>query len=135
MNVEMVEGGYAQVWIIPPNDEHEEELLAAQEEARSMGLGIWGLPSTEQAQLADRGNGVGSGDGACAPERQEGQYQYDEPDAPNPDLPNPNAPSPSAPPPPLDPYGDWTCDEIGGGPYSVPPGSPHDRDGDGLACE
>lgn len=32
-----------------------------------------------------------------------------------------------------DPYGDWTCDEIGGGPYRVPPGSPND--GDGLACE
>ncbi len=39
------------------------------------------------------------------------------------------------PPPPLDPYGDWTCEEVGGGPYSVPPGSPHDADGDGTACD
>lgn len=39
------------------------------------------------------------------------------------------------PPPPVDPYGDWTCEEIGGGPYAVPPGSPQDADGDGVACE
>ena len=58
--------------------------------------------------------------------------------APEPDPSVPAAPDPSSsgyPPPPLDPYGDWTCEEVGGGPYSVPPGSPRDADGDGVACE
>ena len=37
--------------------------------------------------------------------------------------------------PPLDPDGDWTCDEIGERDIPVPPGSKHDGDGDGVACE
>ncbi|QIN80799.1 hypothetical protein GBA65_12725 [Rubrobacter marinus] len=48
----------------------------------------------------------------------------------------PPSSAPPPPPPPRDPNDEsWTCDEIGGGPYTVPPGSPHDADGDGLACE
>lgn len=62
---------------------------------------------------------------------QEGQYEggSDEGSSSGPDGDR------SYPPFPGDPYGDRTCKEVGGGPYSVPPGSPRDADGDGVACE
>lgn len=39
------------------------------------------------------------------------------------------------PPFPGDPYDGPTCDEAPPGPYSAPPGSPRDADGDGVGCE
>lgn len=132
MNVEMLESGYAQVWIIPPNDAREDELRAAQELARSVGLGVWNLSPEEQAQLADHNNGIGSGDGACSPlQEQPSQYEL-APDAPTPD---PGVPSvPDAPSIPSGPADDGTCEGVVG-PIPVAPGDPRDRDGDLMACE
>ena len=80
-----------------------------------------------------------------APPQPEQPEQYEEPQAetPAPEEPYSSTPTPSPPDPsssdypqfPGNPYGDATCDEVGGGPYSVPPGSPRDSDGDGVACE
>lgn len=134
MNEEILRTGYAQVWIISPNDKYEDQLREAQQDARSIELGIWYLTPGEQAQLADRDNGIGSGDGACDPRRQREQPQYEEPNIPNPDLPNPDAPdytpTPSTPPP----SGDIDC-STAPAPIVVPPGSDGDGDGDGVACE
>jgi micrococcal nuclease len=44
-NEDLLDGGYA----VSPNDEHKEEFEAAQEEARSAGLGIWGSPGASSA--------------------------------------------------------------------------------------
>jgi micrococcal nuclease len=74
MNVDMIRSGYAQVNVVPPNIKHEDELRKAQDQAKSdsggFGTGIWGLPPAEAAQLADHGNGIGYGEGACLPESQ-----------------------------------------------------------------
>ena len=100
MNVDIVENGYAQLYIVPPNTKHEDELRKAQDRAKSassgFGTDIWSLPPAEAAQLADHGNGIGNGAGACPPETQPSQ-STSSPSAsssasPNP-WPNPNATS------------------------------------------
>ena len=105
MNVDMVESGYAQLYIVPPNTRHEDELRKAQDRAKSassgFGTDIWSLPPAEAAQLADHGNGIGNGAGACPPETQPSQ-STSSPSAsssasPNP-WPNPNATSSASPP-------------------------------------
>ena len=71
------------------------------------------------------------------------QYDPPEPSPQNPGYDAPEPPVASEPPPsssgyppfPGDPFNGPTCDEVGGGPYSVPPGSPRDSNGDGVACE
>ena len=72
------------------------------------------------------------------------QYSPLEPSPPLPgdevtdEPPVPSEPPPSSsgyPPFPGDPFNGPTCEEVGGGPYSVPPGSPRDANGDGVACE
>jgi endonuclease YncB( thermonuclease family) len=74
MNVDMIRSGYAQVHVVPPNTKHEDDLRKAQDQARSassgFGTGIWRLPPAEAARLADHGNGIGDGEGACPPEWQ-----------------------------------------------------------------
>lgn len=68
LNEEMLRSGYAQLWILAPNTKYEDELRAAQREAREdpvFGTSIWALSPSEQDQLADHGNGIGEGDGAC----------------------------------------------------------------------
>jgi len=71
LNKRMVADGYAQVWIIPPNDRYANELRRAQQEARELSLGfgldIWSLKPSEEKLLADHGNGIGKGDGGCRP--------------------------------------------------------------------
>ena len=42
VNLAMVADGYASTLTIPPNVRHEDELVAAQREAREAGLGLWG---------------------------------------------------------------------------------------------
>jgi micrococcal nuclease len=112
MNVDMVESGYAQLYIVPPNTRHEDELRKAQDRAKSassgFGTDIWSLPPAEAAQLADHGNGIGNGDGACPPETQPSQSTSSPSASPSASpipspipSPNPNATSsasPSAPP-------------------------------------
>lgn len=41
VNLILVREGLASAYIIPPDDAHEQELLEAEEQARSKGLGIW----------------------------------------------------------------------------------------------
>jgi micrococcal nuclease len=110
MNVDMVESGYAQVYIVPPNTKHEDELRKAQVRARSassgFGTDIWSLPPAESAQLADHGNSIGYGDGTCPPESQPPQSASSSSASssaspnpspnPNQSVPNPYAPNPNA---------------------------------------
>src|SRR3712207_3181994 len=143
MNVDMIESGYAQVYIVPPHTRHEDELRKAQKEAKELSLGygldIWSLPPAKEAQLADHGNGIGQGDGACPPKPQtkpkpqptatataspnaSPNRVYNDPNAPNPNLPAtaPSTASPAA--------GGRVCEPPA---YPVPPGT----DGDGCAGE
>jgi micrococcal nuclease len=105
MNVDIVESGYAQLNIVPPNTRHEDQLRKAQDRAKSassgFGTDIWSLPPAEAAQLANHGNGIGNGAGACPPETQPSPSSSS-PSAsssasPNP-SPNPNATSSASPP-------------------------------------
>ena len=105
MNVDVVQSGYAQVYVVPPNTKHEDELRKAQDQAKSassdFGTGIWSLPPTEAAQLADHGNGIGVGEGACPPESQitrsasssSASSSASPSPSPNPNTLNPNATS------------------------------------------
>jgi len=88
-NEDLLEGGYAQVATFPPNDKYVDRFEAAQAEAQAVPLGIWALSVTEQAQLTDRDNGIGTGDG-CQ------QKTAPPPKAPPPPPP-PASPPPSAP--------------------------------------
>jgi micrococcal nuclease len=104
MNVDLVESGYAQLYTVPPNTKHEDELRKAQDRAKSassgFGTDIWSLPPAEAAQLADHGNGIGNGAGACPPETQPSQSTSSpsaSPSAsPNP-WPNPSSKSSASP--------------------------------------
>lgn len=51
--------GYAQAATFPPNTRYLDRFKAAQEEARKVQRGIWGLSESKQCQLRDRGNGIG----------------------------------------------------------------------------
>ena len=111
MNLEMVQSGYAQVHAVPLNTQHDDELRRAQDRAKSASTGfrtdIWSLPPAEAAQLADHGNGVGDGDGACPPEsqvpRSASSSSASSSPSPSPspnaneDVPDPNTPNPYAP--------------------------------------
>jgi micrococcal nuclease len=73
LNEDMLRSGYAQLWILAPNTKYEDKLRVAQQEAKEdpiLGTSIWTLSPSKQDQLADHGNGIGEGDGAC-PIRQE----------------------------------------------------------------
>jgi micrococcal nuclease len=106
MNVDMIQSGYAQVYVVPPNTKHEDELRKAQDQAKSassgFGRGIWSLPPAEAAQLADHDNGIGDGEGACLPEsqipRSASSSSATSSASPNPNqnVPNPNTLNPNA---------------------------------------
>lgn len=55
----------AQTAWFEPNNLHKQKLESIQEEARQRKVGIWGLPKSEQCQLANRGNGIGEGASGC----------------------------------------------------------------------
>jgi micrococcal nuclease len=110
MNVDMIRSGYAQVYVVPPNTKHEDELRKAQDQAKSassgFGTGIWSLPPAEATQLADHGNGIGDGEGACPPESQiprsassssaSSSASPSPSPSPNQNVPNPNTLNPNA---------------------------------------
>ena len=110
MNVDMVRSGYAQVYVVPPNTKHEDELRKAQDQAKSassgFGTGIWSLSPAVAAQLADHGNGIGDRGGACPPESQippsasssSASSSASPSPSPNPNqnVPNPNTLNPNA---------------------------------------
>src|SRR5918995_5551224 len=51
-NETLLEEGYAQVYIVSPNDEYEARFREAQEKAQAAELGIWGLSASEQDTLS-----------------------------------------------------------------------------------
>jgi micrococcal nuclease len=67
LNETLLQQGYAQLYVVPPNDRYEARFSQAQEQARQAQRGIWGLPQEQQCELADRGNGIGEGSPEGAP--------------------------------------------------------------------
>src|SRR5918997_3952202 len=57
-NETLLEEGYAQVYIVDPNDKYEERFDETQAEAQVARRGMWGLYPAELALLTDRGNGI-----------------------------------------------------------------------------
>lgn len=157
MNVEMLRSGYAQAYTVPPNTKHEDELRAAQQEAKDLSIGggfdVWSLSPGKDSQLADHGNGIGEGDGACPSKQQPEPSTITSasasasasasPDAsPNPNSnPNRNAPRPNAPDPSAPSSVPSGASPAGGGAdceppaYPVPEGDERDGDNDGCAGE
>jgi micrococcal nuclease len=64
-NETLLKQGYAQLYVVPPNDRFEARFSQAQDQARQAQRGIWGLPKDQQCELADRGNGIGEGSPGC----------------------------------------------------------------------
>ena len=60
-NETLLKQGYAQLYVVPPNDRYEARFTQAQDQARQAQRGIWSLPKDQQCELADRGNGIGEG--------------------------------------------------------------------------
>src|SRR5215204_5450701 len=65
LNETLLKQGYAQLYVVPPNDRYEVTFSQAQDQARQAQRGIWGLPKVQQCELADRGNGIGEGSPGC----------------------------------------------------------------------
>jgi micrococcal nuclease len=64
-NETLLRRGYAQLYVVSPNDRYEAAFRQAQDQARAAQRGIWGLPRDQQCELADRGNGIGEGSPRC----------------------------------------------------------------------
>jgi micrococcal nuclease len=64
-NETLLRRGYAQLYVVPPNDRYEAAFGQAQDQARQAQRGIWSLPKEQQCELADRGNGIGEGSAGC----------------------------------------------------------------------
>lgn len=62
---QLLSQGLAQTAWFPPNELYRQELESIQQDARTRGAGIWGLPVSEQCELASRGNGMGEGSAGC----------------------------------------------------------------------
>jgi micrococcal nuclease len=101
-NEGLVREGYAQVFTVAPNVRYEDRFRAAQEEARTQGMGIWGLSPDEQSRLTDRGNGIGSEECTQEPP-QPAPPTPSPPDPPTPPPPDPPTPPQPTPPPPPSP--------------------------------
>ena|SRR5829696_1719095 len=127
-NETLLEEGYAQVATFPPNVRYVDRFLAAQEEARAAGRGLWGLSADQLSQQTDRGNGIGGS--GCA--------QKAKPKAPPKQQPQPTPKTPVTPG--LPPGGDKDCKDFSSleeVQQSIAAGDPHglNRDGDGRGCE
>ena len=62
---QLLSRGLAQSAFFEPNDLYKDQLLAIQEDARQRQVGIWGLPLSEQCELANRGNAIGEEASGC----------------------------------------------------------------------
>jgi micrococcal nuclease len=138
-NETLLEEGYAQVYIVDPNDEYEDRFEEAQAEAQQAGRGIWGLPADQLALLTDRGNGMG-GDG-CTQKAQSKPQPSPPPPQPQP-QPAPSSPTPKRTPAVSSSSFGWgvDCSAFSSSAEAMPyllPGDPHrlDRDKDGIPCE
>jgi micrococcal nuclease len=114
-NETLLEQGYAQLYIVPPNDRYEVTFSQAQDQARQAQRGIWRLPKDQQCELADRGNGIGEGSPGC-----QGQ-----------------APTPTPGPGVDKDCGDFRSQAEAQAELERDPSDPNnlDGDGDGEACE
>ena len=114
-NETLLKQGYAQLYVVAPNDRYEVSFSQAQEQARQAQRGIWSLPKEQQCELADRGNGIGEGSPGC------------EEQAPVP-TPSPGADKDCP---------DFRSQEAAQAELERDPSDPSnlDGDGDGLACE
>jgi endonuclease YncB( thermonuclease family) len=64
-NETLLRQGYAQLYIVSPNDKYEGRFEQAQQQAKSAERGLWGLPQDQLCQLTNRGNGIGEGSPGC----------------------------------------------------------------------
>jgi micrococcal nuclease len=78
-NKDLLEGGYAQLYTVSPNDKHEDTFKAAQDEAREEDRGIWDLNRQQQCKLANHGNGIGEGSPMCKKKEQPAPKPQTEP--------------------------------------------------------
>ena len=114
-NETLLRQGYAQLYVVPPNDRYEVTFSQAQDQARQAQRGIWGLPKDQQCELADRGNGIGEGSPGC-----QGQV-----------------PTPTPDPSVDKDCGDFRSQAEAQAELERDPSDPNnlDGDGDGVACE
>jgi micrococcal nuclease len=114
-NETLLKQGYAQLYVVSPNDRFEARFSQAQDHARQAQRGIWGLPKDQQCELADRGNGIGEGSPGC-----EGR-----------------APTPTPDRPVDTDCGDFRSQAEAQAELERDPSDPNnlDGDGDGEACE
>ena len=119
-NETLLEQGYAQLYVVPPNDRYEVTFSQAQDQARQAQRGIWGLPIEQQCELADRGNGIGEGSPGC--EEQ---------------VPPEQAPTPTPEPSVNRDCGDFRSRADAQAELERDPRDPNnlDSDDDGIACE
>jgi micrococcal nuclease len=133
-NEVLVEEGLAQAYPYEPNIRYEARFAAAQEQARTAGIGIWGLTLAQQCQLADLGNGIGEGTPGCvgASASASSSASSSATASSSSASVGSGGSAPAAP----STGGDIDCDQVNG-PIPTPPGDPDglDGDGDGLACE
>ncbi|WP_053057869.1 thermonuclease family protein [Rubrobacter aplysinae] len=61
----LLELGLSQDLFYEPNTADRPLFESIQQQARSRGVGIWGLSGPQQCALTDRGNGVGAGSPGC----------------------------------------------------------------------
>ena len=115
LNETLLRQGYAQLYVVPPNDRYEVTFSQAQDQARQAQRGIWGLPKDQQCELADRGNGIGEGSPGC-----QGQV-----------------PTPTPDPSVDKDCGDFRSQAEAQAELERDPSDPNnlDGDGDGVACE
>lgn len=129
VNLELVVLGYAQVTTYPPDVKYVDELLAAQDEARTLGLGLWGDEPTATPEVTPRPT-------ARPTTRPTPRPTHRPPQATPRPLPrNCDASYPDfcIPPPPPD----LDCGDIGYTDFTVYEPDPHrfDGDNDGIGCE
>ncbi|WP_083940330.1 thermonuclease family protein [Saccharomonospora saliphila] len=139
VNLEMVEDGYADAVLFPPNDRYWAQISAAREDAEAFGAGLWG-------ECASAGEPEQTPPPQLPPEPEpqlEFEPQPEQPPELEPDLPYQPEPRDQPEPEPNDDYvvpappPDLDCGEIADRNFPVRPGDPHrfDADGDGIGCE
>jgi micrococcal nuclease len=122
VNLELVRLGYAQVATYPPDVKYVDELLAAQDQARDLGIGLWGdePAPTVTPKPAPQPTPRATNRPRVTPRPPSGNC-----DASYPDF--------CIPPPPPD----LDCGDIGYTDFTVYEPDPHrfDGDNDGVGCE
>ena len=125
-NEDLLEGGYAQLYTVSPNDEYGDRFAEAQDKAKEADIGIWGLTKEQQCKLANHGNDIGEGSPGCKKKKEA---------APKPQPAQKPQPAPSNSGADLYDCADFATQAeaqgflLAGDPYGL------DADNDGIACE